>query len=285
MVTIAIDFDGTIVQDVYPGIGKFKRGAIDSINELYDAGHTIIINTCRVGVPACSALKALIDNNVKFDFFNENSISLINKFQGDCRKISADIYIDNKNLSETIINWDDIMMRINKHLHSRPIIFCVVGKSGSGKTAIVDYIEEEYNIKMIRSYTDRAKRFDGENCHTFLSVGAYDKLDPNYMIASTKFGDHRYCCLKYDVGALNTYVIDEHGLKMLNENHSDEYDIVSIKVERPDELNMVSDERKLRDVGKFVGGEYDYVINNTYKTLDELYDDVDKLLLNYFKGV
>jgi hypothetical protein len=47
MVILAVDFDGTIVKDEYPGIGKALPGAIQAINELYDDGYCIIINSCR----------------------------------------------------------------------------------------------------------------------------------------------------------------------------------------------------------------------------------------------
>ena len=47
MVILSIDFDGTIVKDEYPGIGKALPGAIQAINELYESGYCIIINSCR----------------------------------------------------------------------------------------------------------------------------------------------------------------------------------------------------------------------------------------------
>ena len=44
---VILSFDGTIVKDEYPGIGKALPGAIQAINELYDDGYCIIINSCR----------------------------------------------------------------------------------------------------------------------------------------------------------------------------------------------------------------------------------------------
>ena len=43
---IAIDFDGTIVENKYPKIGTLRKGAKAVINRLYDSGHFIIIYTC-----------------------------------------------------------------------------------------------------------------------------------------------------------------------------------------------------------------------------------------------
>ena len=93
-------------------------------------------------------------------------------------------------------------------------------------------IEHTYGIYMIPSWTDRAPRFEGENSHTFISKSEFDDIKHEDMIAFTKFGDNRYCCLKSDVKPLNTYVIDERGLKYLQENFVDDYDIISLRVTR-----------------------------------------------------
>jgi len=49
LLTISVDFDGTIAYEEYPDIGNPIPGAIEAINTLYDMGHTIIINSCRAG--------------------------------------------------------------------------------------------------------------------------------------------------------------------------------------------------------------------------------------------
>ena len=46
---IAIDFDGTIVEEGYPNIGAMRKGAYKYIRKLVNEGHFIIINTCRSG--------------------------------------------------------------------------------------------------------------------------------------------------------------------------------------------------------------------------------------------
>ena len=47
--TISVDFDGTIVDESFPGIGKLKKDADKYINMLYEKDCNIIINTCRSG--------------------------------------------------------------------------------------------------------------------------------------------------------------------------------------------------------------------------------------------
>jgi ribonucleotide monophosphatase NagD (HAD superfamily) len=47
MATIAVDFDGTIVTHSFPEIGEPVPGALDTLRELIDNGHRIILYTMR----------------------------------------------------------------------------------------------------------------------------------------------------------------------------------------------------------------------------------------------
>ncbi len=47
--TIAVDFDGTIVDDNYPNIGKPKTFAFDTLKRLQNDGHRLILWTYRSG--------------------------------------------------------------------------------------------------------------------------------------------------------------------------------------------------------------------------------------------
>jgi hypothetical protein len=98
MPVIAIDFDGTIVEDLYPNIGKARPGAIEAINTLCDHGYCIIINSCRSREKQDEMRVWLDQNKVRYCHINENCRERIVKYRTDCRKISADCYIDDKNL-------------------------------------------------------------------------------------------------------------------------------------------------------------------------------------------
>jgi histidinol phosphatase-like enzyme len=104
---IALDFDGTIVEENYPNIGELRAEAKYYINKLYDDGFTIIINTCRSGVFAENAKNFLIKNKIRFHYFNENDPVLIKQYSSDCRKISADVYIDDRCLTG-LPEWEEI---------------------------------------------------------------------------------------------------------------------------------------------------------------------------------
>ena len=46
---IAVDFDGTIVEDAYPVVGKPKLFAFDTLMKLQNEGHRLILWTYRSG--------------------------------------------------------------------------------------------------------------------------------------------------------------------------------------------------------------------------------------------
>lgn len=280
---IAVDFDGTIVTNKYPDIGYLKRNAKKVINELFDAGHEIIINSCRQGREECEMVEFLLDNEIKFDEVNQNLCYRIEEYGNDCRKIGADVYIDDKAYPCNIMNWNEIYRFITRKANRKPLIICIVGESGSGKTTIAEYIEREHGIKMMESYTDRPMRYPGETGHTFVTKEEFDTFSHDDMIAYTEFGGHRYCCLKKDVLDFNTYVIDERGLIYLRENFEDEYDIVCIRVysSLQNRLKRVGEERVKRDVSMFNLKWYDYrfnyLIHNDYGK-DRLFENVEEAL-------
>lgn len=114
---IAIDFDGTIVEAKYPEIGELRKDARSIINELFDAGHKIIINTCRTGDHEDQVIEFLRLNGIKCHEINNNIPELIEKFGTDSRKISADIYIDDKNLGG-ICSWQFMYGQITELLRA-----------------------------------------------------------------------------------------------------------------------------------------------------------------------
>lgn len=104
---IGIDFDGTIVVDKWPEIGELMPGVKEVINKLDHAGHRILINSCRVGKEEGDIETFLQDNFIKYEYINCNLPENIIKYGKDCRKISADVYIDDKNLGG-FPGWDHV---------------------------------------------------------------------------------------------------------------------------------------------------------------------------------
>lgn len=247
--TIAVDFDSTICSEKYPNDGVLINGAKKIINKWVNQGHTIIINTCRTGRHEDSAARQLTHHGIAYHYINKNTDECIAQYPDESRKISADIYIDDKN-AMTRVNWEKLDLHVNQLANQKPLILAIVGPSGTGKTTLAEFIEKEYGITMVESHTDRAKRSSNESGHTFHTKESFDKLKREDMIAYTDFGSKRYCCLKQDLRRENTYVIDERGLSMLNK---DDYDIVPIRLWcRQSVLSKrIGKERAARDKGMF----------------------------------
>lgn len=95
---IAVDFDGTIVDDAYPKIGKTKLYAFETLKRLENDGYRLILWTFRTGKTLDEAVEFCKKNGIEFYAVN-------NSFDGedfDCltqsRKINADLFIDDRNL-------------------------------------------------------------------------------------------------------------------------------------------------------------------------------------------
>lgn len=283
--TICIDVDGTIVVSQYPKIGNLMLHAKETINKWYDEGHTIVIGTCRAGQMAEDAEAFLIRNNIKYHYFNENAKHLIEKYGTDTRKLSGDIYFDDKSMGG-FCGWDKADEYVSWFANRKPIIICVTGESGSGKTKLCEYIETKFGVTMIESYTDRPKRKPDETGHTFIDKAEFDLLNESDMIAWTKFGDYRYCCLKSDVRDQNTYTIDERGVLLLMANFRHEYDLKLIRVKCDEDVRLmrVGDMKRIeRDRGVFLLPDnfFTFVLDTTNLELGEYPIELDRTIAGW----
>ena len=96
--TIAVDFDGTIVEHEYPKIGKPIPFAIDVLKKLqYEDHHMLILWTVREGTLLDEAVKYCKNKGLEFYAVNKNFPEETLE-PGISRKIVADIYIDDRNL-------------------------------------------------------------------------------------------------------------------------------------------------------------------------------------------
>ena len=111
---IAIDFDGTIVEDAFPGIGRIKPGAVEAIKQFRQDGHFLILWTCRRGKRLAEAAQFLGENGLHFDAYNESCPSNVDKYSGeDTRKVFADMYIDDRGFGE-LPDWEEIARRVRE---------------------------------------------------------------------------------------------------------------------------------------------------------------------------
>jgi len=103
---IAVDFDGTIVEDAYPKIGKPKLFAFETLKKLQEEGHRLILWTYRCGDKLDEAVTFCENNGIVF--YAINSSFLGEEYSNDIsRKIHADLFIDDRNIGG-FIGWGEI---------------------------------------------------------------------------------------------------------------------------------------------------------------------------------
>lgn len=95
---IAVDFDGTVVDDAYPKIGKPKLFAFDTLKELLNQGHRLVLWTYRSGKELEEAIEFCKKNGVEFYAVNSSFEGEVFDLNKQSRKIHADIFIDDRNL-------------------------------------------------------------------------------------------------------------------------------------------------------------------------------------------
>lgn len=114
--TIAIDFDGTIVEHRYPSIGKELPFAIETLKKLVEEGHRLILWTVREGRLLDEAVAFCRERGLEFYAVNrdypEEEKEQNNHFS---RKLKADLWIDDRNLGG-LPDWGTIYEMVHYRL-------------------------------------------------------------------------------------------------------------------------------------------------------------------------
>lgn len=100
----AIDFDGTIVEHEYPRIGEERLDALFTMKNLQDAGHQIVIWTCRCGEDLASVVNWFKLVGFEPDGYNANPDGLPGF---GIPKIYADVYLDDRNFPP-FKDWQEV---------------------------------------------------------------------------------------------------------------------------------------------------------------------------------
>lgn len=104
--TIAVDFDGTIVENRYPRIGKPVLFALETLKKLQEDGHHLILWTYRCGRELEEAVEFCKSKGINFYAVNKSYPEEV--FDPNIsRKIQADIFIDDRNIGG-LKGWGEI---------------------------------------------------------------------------------------------------------------------------------------------------------------------------------
>ncbi len=108
---IAVDFDGTIVEDAYPKIGKPKLFAFETLKRLQKDGHRLILWTYRSEQRLEEAVAFCNEKGIDFYAVNK-SYPEEQLDNSKSRKIHADLFIDDRNIGG-FVGWGEIYQKLS----------------------------------------------------------------------------------------------------------------------------------------------------------------------------
>ena len=112
--TIAVDFDGTIVEHRYPEIGKELPFATQTLKMLMNDRHKLILWSVREGKLLEDAVEWCRKRGVEFYAVNKDYPEEdLTKSQNFSRKIKADVWIDDRNIGG-LPDWGTIYQMITE---------------------------------------------------------------------------------------------------------------------------------------------------------------------------
>lgn len=96
---IGLDYDGTVVHHAFPEVGEFQEDAVRVLKRITDAGHKLILWTCREdtkhGWHLSDAVNKLMDAGIPLRSVNENHPDDY-YFDFPTRKLNCDLFLDDR---------------------------------------------------------------------------------------------------------------------------------------------------------------------------------------------
>ena len=162
--TIAVDFDGTIVEHKYPGIGKEIPFAFETLRRFQANGHKLVLWTVREGELLDAAVAYCRKHGVEFYAINSEYPGAAWSGSGVARKLKADVYIDDRSVGG-IPDWSTIYDMVSGHLTFNDIIAKVA--AGEALPSTFDVYNGTFNRphrhhhkrkSLLRRIIDRCRR-------------------------------------------------------------------------------------------------------------------------------
>jgi len=165
----------------------------------------------------------------------------------------------------------------------------IIGKSGSGKTALAKLLEERLEIPRIKGYTTRPKRDESDDDYNFV-----EQLEPwsdEEILCKTEINGYKYWKLKCEIHYWQdqTIIVNPEGLRELYETDIElvvinlvaDYKVryyrilESIKFSTPEPMKETTT-RLDRDAG-FECLKVDWTVDAN-RPIEEVYADVKKII-------
>lgn len=119
---------------------------------------------------------------------------------------------------------------------SKKKLFCILGRTSSGKSSLTKQVAEELNLKIIKSYATRPMRLTEtvENSdHIFINKNNVEKFKDN-MVAYTMIDSYEYFATKEQMLESDFYIIDPTGYYTLEKKlKSEDVELIPIYITLP----------------------------------------------------
>ena len=119
--TIAVDFDGTIVERRYPEIGREIPFATDTLKMLIKEGHRLILWSVREGKLLDEAVEWCRERGVEFYAVNKDYPEEGREDRNYSRKLKVEMFIDDRNVGG-LPDWGVIYKMITQKKSYRDIL-------------------------------------------------------------------------------------------------------------------------------------------------------------------
>lgn len=148
----------------------------------------------------------------------------------------------------------------------------LVGQSGAGKSTLAEDLEAKLGLKAIPSYCTRKPRYEGEKGHTFITEEEFDKLENIVAFATTTKARYAVTQDMLDDEQYSVYVIDNSGIKFLQEHYKGEREFVIAYITAPLRERFERIVRRAADTDDAVGFALERVAHDAVEFRDVPYD-------------
>ena len=119
--TIAVDFDGTIVSHRYPEIGREIPFAVDTLKILAREGHRLILWSVREGHLLDEAVAWCRERGLEFYAVNKDYPEEERSHDNFSRKLKVDLFIDDRNVGG-LPDWGLIYRMVKEQKSYRDVL-------------------------------------------------------------------------------------------------------------------------------------------------------------------